>query len=268
MARLVHATHPCTVTHYVQLYTDDIGPLASNVARYLAEGLSRGEPALVIATPAHSEAFLLELSKNGCDVPAALRTGWLAALDANEALAGIMHGDRPDGKRFEQTIAARIRDQRAATGAAAVRGYGEMVGLLWNDGRTAAALQLEDLWNRRLGSHDLQLFCVYQIDVFGHEFQDGLAGQILSAHSAMISGLPAAFNSAVHRAAIDLVGTAPGGWKGDTEVPAAESVILWLRSQHPELVDEVLARARAATAPAASISKRAPSLATSRCLPG
>lgn len=259
--------HYCEGAHFVQLYGDNIAPLASNVGYYLAEGRSVGEPALVIAAPEHAKAFVRELENNGYDVPEAIRTGWLVLLDSGETLAQLMPNTKPDWKRFEKAIRARIQSMRSQTGAGGVRVYGEMVGLLWNDGRTAEARRLEEMWNRHQAQGGLTLFCAYQIDVFGREFQDALAGPILAAHSAMISGLDDEFEGAIDGAALEVMGMRPGRLEAATGIPGAEGAILSLRSQHPECADEVLARARAAMEARAATSKRAPSHATTRCLP-
>jgi hypothetical protein len=42
-----------------------------------------------------------------------------------------------------------------------IRAYGEMVDLLWKDGRSAASIKLEMLWNRLAGTHDFSLLCGY-----------------------------------------------------------------------------------------------------------
>lgn len=245
------ASSHCEAAHYVQLYSDDIGPLAFNVGRFLAEGLSQGDAALVIAAPEHTDAFACQLGNYGCDVPEAIRTKRLVVLDASTTLAQLMPKGRVDWNRFEKSIDGWVRSLRSETGAKSVRVYGEMVGLLWNEGRTADTLHLEELWSRRQALGELKIYCGYQIDVFGHEFQDALAGRILAAHSCMLSGLHDDFGSAIQRAAVELLGKRAGSVGAGTAIPSAESAILWLRSEHPEFADEILARARAAMAPAA-----------------
>lgn len=260
--------HGRGAAHYVQFYADDIAPLARNVGLYVAEGISRGEPALVIAASEHTAAFVRQVEQNGCDVPEAIRTGRLVLLDAAETLAELLPEGRPDWSRTEKIIGARIQSLRRQTGAAGIRVYGEMVGLLWNDGRTADALRLEERWSRQQALCGLTLYCAYQIDVFGHEFQEGLVGQILAAHSSMISGLGDEFGPAIDGAALEMTGQRAGKLEAETAMPAAESAILWLRGRHPACADEILARARARVASAGATSRPVPNPATSRYLPG
>lgn len=50
--------------HGVQLYRDT-GELADSVAAYLAAGFDAGEPAVVVATPEHRDAFAERLGETG-----------------------------------------------------------------------------------------------------------------------------------------------------------------------------------------------------------
>jgi hypothetical protein len=50
-----------------------------------------------------------------------------------------------------------------------VRGYGEMVDLLWKDGNTEGAILLEQLWNELANRYKYSLLCGYSVDNFLHE---------------------------------------------------------------------------------------------------
>jgi hypothetical protein len=231
-------------THLLQLYNEDIGVLARNAAAYVCEGLKLGEPALLVAMPAHLEAFWREFERNGVSADDAERTGKLVTLDASETLSRIVRYGRPDRNRFRQVIGVLADRIRRQTGASRIRAYGEMVGLLWNAGQSAAALRLEELWNEWLAGAGASLFCAYQIDVFGHEFQAAVAGPIIDAHTHLLTGFGPEFEPAIRRALSDVVG--PQDWPARQEgsVPAAESAVLWVRGRYPAAADEVLDRAR------------------------
>jgi hypothetical protein len=47
-----------------------------------------------------------------------------------------------------------------------LRIFGEMVAVLWNDGKHDAALSLEELWNDLREEHDFSLFCAYPLKCF------------------------------------------------------------------------------------------------------
>jgi hypothetical protein len=241
--------------HLVQLYTTDEQALVRNVGRYLAEGLKRGEPGLVIASAAHRTAFVRELERLGADVEPALRNGRLALIDAEETLSDFMVDGQPDWQRFESAIGVAVRSVRARTNQPTLRAYGEMVGILWSEGRYSAAIRLEEFWNAILKTNAINLFCAYPIDLFGKEFRTaGAFDAILCAHSHL---LPAAMSgrleSAVNQAMDEILGTKAATVKAELEaafreswarLPQAEAVMLCLRAHLPDRADEVLARVR------------------------
>src|SRR5438128_2163667 len=103
-----------------------------------------GLPAIVIATEKHRVAFVERLAASGADVDSAIAAGQLQLYDARETLAKFMVDGRPDPDRFETVVGSVVR---TATLRARVSAYGEMVDVLWRDGQTSAALELEELWN-------------------------------------------------------------------------------------------------------------------------
>jgi MEDS: MEthanogen/methylotroph, DcmR Sensory domain len=82
-----------------------------------------------------------------------------------------------------------------------VRAYGEMVDLLWQQGRRDAALRLEGYWNELGKEHALSLFCAYRMDALDSDAYVGPLDSVCNAHSHF---LPARhqdrFDEAVHAA--------------------------------------------------------------------
>ena len=105
------------------------------VAGFLAGGLINGQPAVVIATPAHRTAVVEELSHRLIDVNAARRIGDLVFLDANEILAIFMRDDMPDPVAFRHTVGGVISQALAGRTTTPLRAYGEMVDVLWKRGK-------------------------------------------------------------------------------------------------------------------------------------
>lgn len=141
--------------HELLLAADD-ADLVRSLADLVEQGLSADEPCVVIATAPHRDALREHL---GADVLAATaRRGAFVELDAADTLQLFLRGGRPDAALFDGTVGAFLRDQ---AGRGRVRAYGEMVGLLWSDGRREAALELEALWNGLCGGGDLSLRCGY-----------------------------------------------------------------------------------------------------------
>jgi hypothetical protein len=150
--------------HAVQFYSSD-EILMQSVAGFLAGGLITGQPAIVVATPAHTTAIVDALAHRHIDVHGARRMGDLVFLDANEMLASFMRGDMPDGDVFRHVVGGVIR-QTLGGRTGTLRAYGEMVDVLWKRGSEEAAIKLEVLWNDLSSTHPFQLLCGYSIGNF------------------------------------------------------------------------------------------------------
>ena len=159
--------------------------LADDVYQHL---FGAGEPgtAIVIATPQHRRLITDRLAQAGIDVPAEWAMGSFVALDAAETMASFMVDGWPDAAAFWRTMSPVLKSASARPGQ--VRVFGEMVALLWEDGRTGAAVDLEALWNELARQYAFSLLCAYPDDaVEAGEHADELA-QISAAHSATRSG--------------------------------------------------------------------------------
>src|SRR5687768_10611675 len=93
--RFLDGTAPAA--HAVHLY-EDTADLADTVAAYLSTGFAAGEPAIVVATPEHAQAFAERLAGQGFD------ERLLVVADAESTLAAILDGERPARQRFEHVI--------------------------------------------------------------------------------------------------------------------------------------------------------------------
>ena len=144
--------------HFVQLYGKDDRALTRNVARYLSEGLRRGDGILVIATADHRGMLVRKLKEERAYSKAVLE-GRLVFLDAAATLARFMVDGEPDRGRFESVVGEALNGVQSRAVHTGVRAYGEMVGLLWVGGERAAAVHLEELWNQLLESSTVSLFC-------------------------------------------------------------------------------------------------------------
>ncbi len=175
--------------HAVRFYENEAS-LCRTIADFLGEGLSLGQPALVIATRQHREALLHELSARQIDVSAVQASGDLLLLDARDILATFMRDGMPDAALFRTHVPnsiARVARSRNIT----IRAYGEMVDVLWQDGLTAAAIRLEMFWNQLAATHDFSLLCGYSMGSFYKEagMRDICAqhSHVIPAESALIT---------------------------------------------------------------------------------
>ena len=168
--------------HAVQFYETD-GYLAESIADYIADGLHAGEAGVVIATAAHRAALEARMTALGIDVVAATAEGRYVGLDAQTTLGHLMVEGRLSATAFVTRIGETIVRARGDDGGRRVRAFGEMVALLWADGREEAALELEELWNDLARSIPFALICAYPTRAIatGPEPSDGLAA-IRGAH--------------------------------------------------------------------------------------
>ena len=153
--------------HAVQFYEND-GFLIELLSRYVGSALVTGDSAIVVVTARHREALEQRLRSRGFDVSVPLSQRRYIPLDAAATLAGFMRGGLPDPTLFNATACPTIEDARAAAGAGRGRvvAFGEMVALLWAEGRIDAALQLEEMWNRLAEIYSFSLCCAYPMSGF------------------------------------------------------------------------------------------------------
>lgn len=182
---------PTRDNHIVQFYEKE-SFLCDAVAQFLAVGLAAGEPACVIATEDHRRAVAARLANRGLHLDEARANGQLVWLDARETLAKFMVGDMPDWTLFSSVVGGVLDQIRKRSPYGCVRAYGEMVDLLWRDGRKQAALSLEAMWNELANSHALSLMCAY---VMGNFYRTGDAQSFRDVCRAHSHVLPAETSS-------------------------------------------------------------------------
>jgi hypothetical protein len=238
--------------HFVQLYRDD-GELARNAGRFLREGAVQGGCMIVVATPVHRDLLMEQLREAEIDVESFQTAGTLLCFDAEATLASLLVDGMPDPARFERLISRRVREMRVLAGKGGVRAFGEMVDLLWKDGRPDAALQLEGLWNRLLENEELSLFCSYAMDFL--EVHGESLRRMLCSHSHL---LPAPENDELGRALDRAMSDVFGSDKAAAllplihanqlprvRIPQPAATVLWLRLNLPRYAGEILSRVRA-----------------------
>ena len=165
--------------HALHLYDDDT-TLATTVATFLAPGFAGDAAILSIGTRAHVAAIEQRLRSEGHPVDEALVTGRYVSMDAERVIARLLRNGLPTNETFADVVGHRIEQLAARHGS--VRAFGEIVSLLWRDGKQTAALRLEDLWNEALGYQPLALVCGYATRTVGSE-GGRAATRIANAHT-------------------------------------------------------------------------------------
>jgi hypothetical protein len=161
----IHSHH-----HAVQFYGND-AELFKTVGVFLSEGLVSGQPAVVIATEPHRKDIEAALEARFIDVARARRLGDLVLLDAEETLATFMVDGVPTAAVFKKVVGDVIQQTLRGRERTPVRAYGEMVDVLWKQGKTDAAVRLEVLWNDLASTHVFSLLCGYAIGNFYKQTQ-------------------------------------------------------------------------------------------------
>jgi hypothetical protein len=123
------------------------------------------------------------------DVDAVIQEGAFILLDAADMLSTFMVNDGPDPVRFLGSVRGIIESASASAKAESpvVSAFGEMVALLWAEGKTDAAIRLEQLWNDLATTHDLNVLCAYPFSSFAAEQEEQSFKRISACHSAVSS---------------------------------------------------------------------------------
>jgi hypothetical protein len=98
-----------------------------------------------------------------------------------------MVGDLPDSVRFLEGLSNLIE---IASGAATTRNrriaiFGECCGLMWAQGNTNAAIQLERIGNELIKTHNIEILCAYPLDVLQRAEPRSAFATICEEHSAV-----------------------------------------------------------------------------------
>jgi PAS domain S-box-containing protein len=172
--------------HIVQLYTDDRF-LIDVLSRFIGGALAVGDGAVVVATTAHRKALAKQLSARGLDTDKATARGRCVILDAEETLQRFMVNGAIDQTRFDETLGSILTRVRGTIdNDARIAVFGEMVALLWAEGKAEEALRLEQLWNDLAQTHSFSLLCAYPITGFDSERHVEPFLRICEQHSGVI----------------------------------------------------------------------------------
>jgi PAS domain S-box-containing protein len=177
---------PDACSHSVQFYEDD-AIFLNGLSRFLGGALGTGGACVVIATDAHHKGLSQHLKGWGIDLSVAVESNRFIALDAERTLAKFMVNGWPDQGRFFGIIEPVLLRAKAASqgDGASVAAFGEMVALLWADGKCEAAICLEQLWNELALRHAFTLRCAYPLSSFGSE-ESELFDRVCTEHQAVL----------------------------------------------------------------------------------
>jgi PAS domain S-box-containing protein len=187
--------------HVVQFYGEDEF-LLDDLSRFMGKALVAGDSAIVIATKAHRESLTQKLRDQSLDTARAIHGGRYVALDAAETLSNFLVGTEVDPERFFEIMQRAIMRASAAAASQPPRVvmFGEMVALLLAEGKSKAAIRLEQLWNELIKTQPVSLRCAYPLSGFFREEDRESFLRICAEHSSV---LPDAHNGH-HRGPVSL----------------------------------------------------------------
>jgi hypothetical protein len=250
MAELAESS--AATPHAVRLYRDD-AELSGAVVPFVAEGVERREPVVVVATAEHVSSLRSGLAARGWK-PARLEAeGRLLIADADETLPTILMGGVPSPDAFDRTAGELLDRAEAAAEGRPVRVFGEMVDVLCRRGDSRGAAVLEELWNRLRATRTFSLLCSYRVDLFDVDVQGSLLPDVCRAHTRVeVADDPRRFHAAVDAALAETfqhddaqkVYAMVAGEIRDGRVPAAQLALMWLAEHMPRSAERVLEHAR------------------------
>ena len=160
------------------LFCSDDAAVVDGFTRFIAAALNVADAVIALVTESHRTRLLQDLRTQGVDIDGAIERGTYLSFDADVA---------PDPGRFVEAIDG-VRLAAAQTGKPhpRVAFCGERAGRLWAAGRTAEAVQLEQLCGEL--AHDVDILCAYPVP---YTEDDRALTRICAGHTA-VSAAPAA----------------------------------------------------------------------------
>lgn len=137
------------------LFCSDDEAVLEGLTRFIASALSAGNPAIVWAAESHRNCLPERLRKAGVDIDAAVQRGTYIASDV---------GETADSVRILATLDGLCKAAcQGGTKHPRVAVCGERAGRFWAEGKTDAAIKLEQLFNELAKRHEMDILCVYPL---------------------------------------------------------------------------------------------------------
>ena len=175
--------------HEVLFYSNDTAFLET-FTRCIAAALKAGNAAIVNVTKSHRDSLIQRLKAEGVKVDRAIQEGTFILLNAVDTLSTFMVNGLPDPVRFLGVMSGFLVASAKAANLERPRVVlcGEGVGLLWAEGKTDAAIRVEQLCNDLAKTHEVDILCAYPLRSSIHGEEDERKFQSICAeHSAIYS---------------------------------------------------------------------------------
>src|SRR5436305_1348518 len=231
-------------SHRVQFYKEEEFLLAS-VTEHLANSLVCGGTGLAIVTAPHRDQIFERLY--AAAIPAGAIESRCRIVDASDCLARFMRRGVPDRQLFFSTVGdllgPSLRDQNSVQ--AGIAAFGEMVAVLWLEGKREAAIQLEQLWEEFTGRNPVSLLCAYPLAYFSRSEDQEFFARVCAHHTSVIPAESFLSGTAEEELAREVAGLQQRAEALAREVEARKRAEAHLRATNAEV--EAMVRQRTET---------------------
>jgi|SRR5436190_7030734 len=162
---------PAPRRHEILFCANDAA-VVDGFTRDVAAALNAADAAIVLVTESHRPRLLQALRTQGVDIDGAIECGTYLSFDADVAPDPVRFLEAIDGVRAAAAKAGKTRPRVALCG--------ERAGRLWAAGRTAEAVQLEQLCGEL--AHDVDILCAYPMP---YTKDDQTLTRICAEHTAV-----------------------------------------------------------------------------------
>jgi len=174
--------------HELLMFSDDT-VLLDNFTRFIAAALKADNAAIALVTKSHQESLRQRLKAEGVDTDGAIQQGTFILMDVADTLATLLVDGLPDPVRFLEDFSGLIKETAKAAKAEhpRVAFCGECLGRLWAEGKTDAAIRLEQGCDQLVKTHEVDILCAYPSRSFHGEEDEHIFQSICAEHSAAYS---------------------------------------------------------------------------------
>jgi PAS domain S-box-containing protein len=173
--------------HSIQFYEND-DFLLDGLSGFIGAALLAGDSAMVIATKAHREGLDRRLTSRGVNLTHAIQESRYLAFDAAETKSKFIVDGKIDEDRFSRLVDSMIKQIGGAEQLEhhPVAIFGEMVNLLWAEGKSDVAIELEHRWSALARTYAFHVHCAYPIHFFSQEKNSVLLHTLCSEHTLVV----------------------------------------------------------------------------------
>ena len=174
--------------HEALFYSDD-AVFLDGFALFIAAALKAGNAAIVLVTKSHRDSLIQRLKAESVHVDGAIQQCTLVLLDVADTLATLLVDGLLDPVRVFEGFSGLIQTASKAAKAEHPRVVicCECKGSLWAEGKTDAAILLEQGCNELAKTHEVDLLCAYPLSAFHGDEDELVLQSIYAEHSGVHS---------------------------------------------------------------------------------